>query len=290
MAVNRLQNLDAPLPATNSQPTVVSILSGKGGVGKSVLAYNLAVVLAHQGSRCLLVDCDWNFGNIHILANVLPECTLADFMQNESLESDAVISLNERFGMIASPAAVESEIEFSDRSFARFLEKVRELFNGYEFIVLDTPSGILDIIRTAADASDLNIIVINPELTSIADGYGLFKYLVRSNPEILAHIFINKAECEADYEYVYQKFTVLAEQFLQRVPLNAGYLLDDRHVIESVAKQRPIIEIERSSPSVKRLNKLCKLLTAERLDNGSGSRLTRQRNINSKKALADIKG
>lgn len=290
MTVNRLESLDISPPLANSQPSVVSILSGKGGVGKTILAYNLAVVLAHEGNRCLIVDCDWNFGNVHILANVFPDLTVAEVMQDETLKGEALISLTKQLDMVASPAAGESTSEFSNHRFTSFLTRIRQLFDRYEVVIMDTPSGSLDIITAAANASDLNIIVINPELTSIADGYGLFKYLVQSNSGILAHIFINRAECETDYEYIYQKFTVLAERFLQRTPLNAGYLLDDRHVIESVAKQRPLIEIDDSSASVKRLSKLCKLLTRERLSRGLRSKPIRQQDINSKKALADIKG
>ena len=289
MTNNRLTNLGFLDEKKTHRPTVVSIISGKGGVGKSVLGFNLAAVTANAGYKSLIIDCDWNFGDQHILANIVPEMTLADVVGNENLTYEATVHVSENLHLIASPASGRSGVEFSRNRLAGLLEQIRGWFGEYRFIILDTPSGNLDIIRPTSLVSDLNLIVINPELTSIADGYGLFKYLMKSKSDIPACIFINRVDCETDYEYVYQKFTLMAGRFLGRVPLDGGYLLDDRHLVDSVAKQKSIVDSNPDSSAVRQLNRLCKIITSFGPTARGRKEIREISGINSKTALADIR-
>ncbi|MCX6827282.1 MAG: AAA family ATPase, partial [candidate division Zixibacteria bacterium] len=202
---NRLVNPDRLRKVKENQPWMVSLISGKGGVGKSVIAFNLAMVAANAGQRCLLLDADWYFGNQHILANVIPEFTLADVIDDYSAAKRAVISINNNLHLIASPAAGKNQPEFVIKSFASLMANLRRIFDKYDFIIVDTPSGIVDLINLTSNASDMNLIVLIPELTSIADSFGLFKYLVKSNSRIAAHILSNRVQNRGEYEYIYQK-------------------------------------------------------------------------------------
>lgn len=269
-------------------PTVISVLSGKGGTGKSVIAFNLAAIAAREGYKSLVIDCDWYFGNIHILANVIPELTLADIIHDENLSSKAVIHLNERLHMIASSAAGRSETEYNTAILTRFLKGIRTFFSEYEFVIIDTPSGVVDIITMVSNASDLNLIVINPELTSIAAGYSLFKHLVISNKKIEAHLFVNRVLSGTDYEYIYQKFALLGERFLRKMPLGGGYLLDDKHLIDSVARQEPLVEFAPDSLSTEQFLKLCNFITTERIRLRKVIKTKSRRIINSRMTTADI--
>ncbi len=289
MPTNRLHTYGVTGDGRVEGPKIISLISGKGGVGKSVLAFNIGAVLAHQGGRTLILDCDYHFGNIHILGNVVPEMTLADVIENSALFSESLMPIYNNLDLIASPSGTGRYHDFNSLRFRRFLEQLKGLAAGYDYIILDTISGHLELIRQAAEYSNINLVVLNPELTSIADAYGLFKFLVKSKNDFSAHIFLNNIESESDYEYVYQKFTVLAGKFLGRVPLNAGYLFNDRHVIESVSKQRPLVELFPDSPAVSQLSSLCKILTAKSEFRGNDNTVRGEDNINSLKALADIK-
>ena len=263
------------------KPRIISILSGKGGVGKSVIAYNLAAAAAHVGQRCLIIDCDWYFGNIHILANVIPDLNLSDVIYEENLLSKAILPIENRLHFIPSPASPTSDIKFSRPDIERFFKKSKILFTDYDLILIDTPSSLLELISSCAGVSDLNLITVNPELTSIADGYGLFKYLVISGYTNPIYLLVNRAKDGTEYEYVYRKFSALSERFLENWPLDGGYVIDDEHVIESVREQKSLFEIATDSALTEQFLKLCKLLTENDLEGDIPSQIKAERSINS---------
>jgi len=288
MIDNRLAEKDLYPREESIGPILVSFVSGKGGVGKSTIAFNLSAVAARAGYRTLIADCDWNFGNVHILANVVPTMTLGDVVKNEVYASEARVQLGENWHMLASPSCGPKGMDFSGARIIRFFHSIRKLYHEYDYIILDTGTGDIGTIITAASVSDINIIVINPELTSIADGYGLFKHLVNSGNETMNYILVNFVECPADHAFIYQKFAFLAQKFLNKVPLNAGFLMNDREVIESVAHQVALQDMKGGTPAVEYLNRLLKLLTKERKIRFSNSRFNQPTSIKSMGTLADI--
>jgi len=265
----------------SEKPLIISILSGKGGVGKSVITYNLATAAAGQGQRCLIIDCDWYFGNIHILANVLPRLNLADIVYNESQLPEALVSLDDRLHLLPSPASPISDKEPNRSDIEKFLRKGKTLFAAYDLILLDTPCSLLGLIDLCADISDLNLIIVNPELTSIADGYGLFKYLTVSGYKNPVYLLANQVKDGTEYEYIYRKFSALSERFLQKRPLDGGYVIDDERVIESVERQKSLFETAADSEVTEQFLKLCKLLTENNLENDLSSQIEAERSINS---------
>jgi len=289
MPTNRLKDIAGLETESAGGPKVVTFISGKGGVGKSVLAYNTGAVLASQGYRTLIIDLDYGFGNIHILGNAAPEMTLAEVLKSDEAFEPAQVTLGRNYHLIASPSAAGRIVDIENSRLRRFMEHLKILASGFDYVILDTASGHLDIIGRATAAADINLIVINPELTSIADGYGLLKFLLKAKPDFSAHIFLNNIEGESDYEYCRQKFTVLAGRFLGRVPFSAGYLFSDRHVTDSVSKQHPLVEIYPDSSAVRQLTSLCRILTANNLSGGQNETVRSEDNINSSTALADIK-
>jgi flagellar biosynthesis protein FlhG len=271
------------------RPHLVSLLSGKGGVGKSTIAFNLAATLAEADEKCLLIDTDWYFGNQHILANVTPQGTLLDVIANNNNAKEAITEVNNTLHLIASPSGAADPQEFEAGSFAHFAADIRSLFRDYDFIIFDTPSGLIDLIRLAAGTSDTNIIVINPELTSISDSYGLFKYLANCNKNILVHLLINRVTNSHEHEYIYQKLAVMAERFLGILPNDGGYLLEDDAIVASVAQQKPLIGLAPASPAMDGLLSLRNLLRGERANGVEYNRVNLNGNINSQRILADIK-
>lgn len=285
---NRLLNIERLLD-TSEKPALMSVISGKGGSGKSVIAYNLADKLAYQGTRTLLVDADWNFGNLHLLANLIPKTTLYDITEGRLPAVEAVTRLKNNLDLIIAPSAMQSGIELNVIRFARFIERIRSDFRSYDLILFDTPTGQIDLLKIISSASDLNLFVINPELTSIANNFGLLKLLIKSNNQLNSHIFVNRADSGKDSEYIYRKLAALAGRYLKKVPFYAGFLYVHQSLIDSVERQKTVWETDSESPLNDQFSTLCNFVTEELLEVGKVKQTKAIKSINSEILLADIK-
>jgi MinD-like ATPase involved in chromosome partitioning or flagellar assembly len=137
--------------------------------------------------------------------------------------------------------------------------------------------------------ADMNLIIITPDITAIADGYGLFKYLLKSKKNISVALLVNRAEDGTDYEYIYQKFAVMTDRFLGKIPQAAGYLLDDKAIAESVRRQKSVFELSSASGSAEQFLNLCDFLTETGLEISVSTPFKREQSINSRAFLADIR-
>lgn len=223
-----------------STPKLVSVLSGKGGVGKSVIAFNLAERMAHLGYRTLLVDADLSCGNLHILANVDPAKGFDAFAREEKGLSDATVKINDNLALLARSGSGPADELASVPALARLAAKLRSEAHRYDLVVIDHGSGITTSATVLAGASDINLLVLAPELTSIADCYGLCKYLYQSNRATECRLLFNRIATDDEAEYVWTRFSAMAEQFLGQTPGLAGALPEDASVRQSVAAQSSI--------------------------------------------------
>ncbi|MDH4155877.1 MAG: AAA family ATPase [candidate division Zixibacteria bacterium] len=281
---------DAAGRPISGRPRVISFLSGKGGVGKSVLSFNAATILAAAGDRkVLLVDADFTAGNLHILANRAPEHGIGHFMGGCMSLGEAVTKADDNLDFLAStwngPAVDQADVTGS----ATTMNRLREQGAKYDFILVDHGSGISSAAIVMAHGSDINVLVLVPELTSISNCYGLFKTLVETNSNIDCRLLLNRAMMVEEAEYIHNKFLALTEKFLGQAPPFIGYLFDDDIYRRSIASQRPVLEIDPNSQAVQGLRDLCAKLTGDQ--NGPAGRIdiTTQREINNHKAMADIR-
>lgn len=270
-------------------PKIVSFVSGKGGVGKSVLAFNLAERCATARQKVLLVDTDFNFGNQHILANIKCEFGIKEFISGELSLKEAISSVNSQLDILP---AVNSHIVFHDSDVPEYAKMIKNLrYQGaeYDLIIIDHSSGVSKVSTMIAFASDINLLVVVPELTSISDSYGLFKYLKETNKNIDCRLLINRVQTEEEAKYIYSKFYAIAERFLKITPRLMGFIPEDELIVKSLAAQSPLSAIDAQSVVAQKLNMLGQEIK------GQPSNVYHHKNINNLKtnnknmAVADIK-
>lgn len=288
---NRISTLDFKkvFETIERTPLIVSFLSGKGGVGKSVVAFNCASELAGLGYKTLLVDSDWDFGTQHLLANINPERTLSDIIIENGDLSENIETIGDKLGLIASPASRKANSRFIPESYQDFLSGLTGSNIGYDAVIIDTPSSQLEIIKDTASVSAMNIMVINPEITSMANSYGLFKFLTSSISGFNAHLFVNRVRFGSDSEYMYQKFAVLAERFIGRTPMYSGYLHESESVTDAVSRQLPVSSVVPESETTDQILNLCKFFTKEIGAKADNKVNVQKSSINSKSRIAEIK-
>ena len=171
---------------------LVSLLSGKGGVGKSVLTYNLAERLAFRGHRVLLVDLDVYCGNLHILANVSFRYGVTQVVNEDLSLKEAVTFLGDNLDLLATDGRGWPEDISSTRAAAQLAARLRNEGQQYDLILIDHPSGKCQSSTVMAAASDINLLVVVPELTSIADACGLYKHLLTTDGSLDCRLLINR--------------------------------------------------------------------------------------------------
>lgn len=287
--MNKLRMINRADPGrTRATTKLVSLLSGKGGVGKTILGFNLAERMASLGRRVLLVDADFTTGNQHILANVACDLGIAEYADQGLTLEETVTSVSDRLDLLPSIRPPEAAERISGRAAAILIERLRSDSSAYDVVVLDHPSGVSETATVMAHASDIDLLVVIPELTSISDCYGLLKTLLAANRSIDCRLLINRAESENEATYIYQRFAALTEKFLEQRPGYLGYLLEDKSYRLSVASQSPMGSLEPDSAAVRALTQLTeKLASALGLPQGSAPKIV-EKAINNYRAAAEI--
>jgi flagellar biosynthesis protein FlhG len=239
---------------------VISLLSGKGGVGKTVLAFNLAERFAAMGKHVLLVDADFTTGNIHILANVACECGVGDFMAGGVPLRAAVTNVKENLDILASTWQGPVELLADSGRVAQLVNNLREEAISYDLVLFDNSSGISNASTIVAHGSDIAVLVLVPELTSISDCYGLFKTLVTADAALDCRLLLNRVISEEEAEFIFTRFGSLTEKFLHRVPHLLGFLSESESYRESIASQKPLSEVAGGSAAADEIAGLCRRL------------------------------
>ena len=267
-----------------SRTRSIAVTSGKGGVGKSCIALNLAIALSRRQQRVLLVDADLGLGSIAILAGLNPEFVVEDVLAGRCEVVEAVAGGPE--GIVVLPASVDADATQWER-----LEPAEDIWApleefeaGFDVVVLDTGAGIGAKVVDFAAAADEVLLLVTPEPTAIADAYAALKILVQRRPPQGLGLLVNMADSAAEAEDLYVKFQEMAERFLGAKIDNRGYIPLDRYVRESVKRQTPFVLANPPLPAAEALVRLSDELLADgegASPRGGGifARILEQRNL-----------
>lgn len=172
--------------------------SGKGGTGKTFICANLAFALAEKKKKVLLIDFNLQFANLHILLNSVPEKTLKNFFNNESIFSEIIFKFNDYLDIVYGELGEENNFSFTENDIEFFFNKIKKIQKDYDFILIDTFSGANDLIISLMKDTAFNIIVSNPEPTALMDAYVIVKMLNQSNANGKKLLIINKSLSEKE--------------------------------------------------------------------------------------------
>ena len=230
--------------ATQQQtwPPVVAVVSGKGGVGKTVLSVNLSIQLARAGYVPLLVDLDPGLANADVHLRLAPRATLKDVLEGRARARDCVVQ--GPGGMRFLPGgcgAAEMASLGLERSQWLWTE-IRQAFAGSGIVILDTGAGIGPGPMAAAARADHVIVVTTPEPPAVTDAYALFKLLLQGGLGGRTSLVINEVASATEAMQTAGKLRTVASRFLGgEMPELLGWLSTDGTVPESVRRQKPFL-------------------------------------------------
>lgn len=220
---------------------ILTFASGKGGVGKSVVAVNLAEALARDGHRVALVDADFGQSASPVLLNEAPAATVLDTVQdeaplNEALhETEAGLTLVQAADRPSTSGAWEADL------YAALDDLTERLRVSHDHILVDAPAGTTGPVRWALDRADLGVLVLVGEPTAIADAYRLAKLLWTADPDYPLGTLVNYAEDPADGESIAERFGAVTSRFLDDAPRFLGWVPYAHAIRQSVSRQTPAV-------------------------------------------------
>jgi len=249
------------------QPTarVITVTSGKGGVGKSSVAVNLAIQMKRLGKRVIILDADFGLANIEVMLGVRPQYNLADLMFRGKTLTEIITKGPEDIGFISGGSGIQELARMTKEQVIYLTQKLVELDSMADVIVVDTGAGIADNVLEFVTACSEVLLVATPEPTSITDAYALLKALNRrtgfSRERTSIKMISNRVGSEAEGRNLYEKMSVVVNKFLNIQPEFLGIIPQDDLISKAVMLQKPITIAYPNSPAAKALQtiaaKLC---------------------------------
>lgn len=228
----------------------LSILSGKGGVGKTSLALNLAYALYAANQDTLLVDCDLGLANLDVMLGISPDKNLHDILNQDSRAEESVCRLEKKgLDLIPSASGVPEILELDEDQQILVIEKLVDFLRPYNFLLMDLGAGISRTVQSFAQMTHHRVVVITPDPTSLTDAYALIKVLNTRHGICDYHVLASMVQSENEAVAGYERIRAACEKFLH-VPLQyLGYVRHDSAVSESVRRQKPLVRHTPKAPA-----------------------------------------
>lgn len=243
---------------------VITVTSGKGGVGKSNISVNLAIALSKLGNRVIILDADFGLANVEVMLGIRPQYNLADMMFRGKNLSDIITEGPENIGFISGGSGIQELTNLTRDQIVYLIQKLVELDERADIIIVDTGAGISDSVLEFVAASTEVLLVTTPEPTSITDAYALLKTLNRkmdiSLEDTVIKMISNRIESDEEGKELYEKLSLVANKFLNLKLEYMGSIPQDSNVSKAVIRQKPAITLFPNSNFSKSISSFADIL------------------------------
>ena len=236
-----VNSMEGEKETCDRQMHIITVASGKGGVGKSNFSVNLALSLKALGKNPIILDADFGLANVEIILGEVPKYNLSHLIKGQC-EIESLITPSKYGVSFISGGSGVKEMNFLSSEKINHISHQLSRLNEYtDVLIIDTGAGINDIVVKFCDLADQVYVVVTPEPTSITDGYALMKTLLMGfGLKAKVKLVINKAESQKEAHDVYNKLNYVCHNFLNTEVDYAGFVPYDEQIFKSVKAQVPI--------------------------------------------------
>lgn len=247
----RMQRTNQPRPTK-----LVTVTSGKGGVGKSNFSLNFGLGLIEKGHKTILFDVDLGLANLDVLMGISPKKHLFHLLEPDTSVWDILEQGPGDLEFIAGGSGFTQIMQLEDSNLDRLFNQLQPLHGYADTIIFDTGAGLSKESIRFMLSSDEVILVTTPEPPAITDAYAVIKMLHSRNPDIKIRLVINRVTSEREGKMTSDKLAMVAKRFLNMDIHSLGYVSDDPYVSKAVKQQRPFLLTypeSQASRSIRRL-------------------------------------
>lgn len=239
-------------------PRIITVSSGKGGVGKTNFVTNIALVFRSLQRRVLLMDADVGLSNIDIMFGIAPKYNIKHLLSGEKGIRDIIFRSPEGIDIIPASSGIRELTQLSTEHKVKIIEELETLDEDYDIFLIDTGAGISDNVTFFCSAAHDNIVILTAEPTSIADAYALIKVLYRDFGEQNFRIVVNSVKNLKEAKETFRKISTVTERFLGLNLDYLGALPFDHRVKDAIVSQRPFVGLFPTSDFSKSLTAIAK--------------------------------
>jgi flagellar biosynthesis protein FlhG len=236
---------------------IITVTSGKGGVGKTNLSVNMALGFARMGKKVIVMDADLGLANVNVMLNMIPKYNLYHVIKKQKTIREILVETEYGISVVAGASGFSQIADMGEDERQNFINELDTLSNA-DIIIIDTSAGVsrnvLDFIAAADDA----VIITTPEPTAITDAYGIIKIIATESDTFSMglKLVVNRAKNADEAKTVAERLIKIAGQFLNLKIDYLGFIYDDPAVSQAVQRQKPFLVIDpkcRASTCVKHL-------------------------------------
>jgi flagellar biosynthesis protein FlhG len=242
---------------------VIGVVSGKGGVGKTNVTANLAVLAAKAGKRVLVIDGDLGLANIEILYGLRPQVNLGDVLEGGLTIREALAEGPHGVKVLPAGSGLQQLTRLTDEQRFRLVAALDEIEDDFDLILLDAGAGIGDNVMFFVGAAQEALLVVSPEPTSLTDAYATLKVMCQDAKLRSFDVLVNQAGNEAIARDIFDKLSAIVGRFLDARVRYLGYLPRDENVHRAVMAQKPFVELFPTTPASRALNAIADTLLNE---------------------------
>jgi len=239
---------------------VITITSGKGGVGKTNITINLAIKLAQLGMKIIIIDADLGLSNVDIVLGKPTKYNLSDVINYRKDINDILEEGPYGIKFISGGSGLQDLVKISKDKLAHLLIEFGKLDKEADIIFIDTGAGISDTVMSFIYAAKEVIVVTTPEPTAITDAYALIKNIVQKDKTKTISIILNRVENSEEARNILEKIYQVCLKFLGIEICKLGFIYNDANISKAVKRQEPFIIVYEKSIAASNIDEIAKTL------------------------------